>query len=93
MSMSSSDIIATQWGIADTLTLFYTIGGSILVVCAAVWGFKRVMGLLGYSLDEDQEYSGGGSGGGGGGHFTQEDFDNMSNDEKDQLWADSEEVR
>jgi len=46
-AMAPADITATTTGISDALSLFYTIGGSILVVCAAIWGFKRVKGLLG----------------------------------------------
>ena len=46
MAMSASDILATTSGINDALSLFYTIGGSILVTCAGIWGFNRVMSLL-----------------------------------------------
>jgi coat protein B len=45
--MSPADITATTTGISDSLSLFYTIGGAILVVCAAIWGFRKVKGLLG----------------------------------------------
>lgn len=46
-AMAPADVTATTTGISDAMALFYTIGGSILVVCAAIWGFKRVKALLG----------------------------------------------
>lgn len=46
-AMSTADITATTTGISDSLTLFYTIGGTILVVLAGIWGFRKITGLLG----------------------------------------------
>ncbi|WP_191966083.1 major capsid protein [Oryzomonas japonica] len=46
-AMSAADITATTTGISDALTLFYTIGGAILVVMASIWGFRKIQGLLG----------------------------------------------
>lgn len=46
-AMSVADITATTTGISDSLTLFYTIGGTILVVLAGIWGFRKITGLLG----------------------------------------------
>ena len=46
-AMAPADITATTTGITDSLTLFYTIGGTILVVLAGIWGFRKITGLLG----------------------------------------------
>lgn len=46
-AMAAADVTAVTTGISDSLALFYTIGGSILIVCAAVWGFFKVKSLLG----------------------------------------------
>ncbi|MHB8121340.1 MAG: major capsid protein [Desulfuromonadaceae bacterium] len=46
-AMAAADITATTTGITDSLTLFYTIGGTILVVLAGIWGFRKITGLLG----------------------------------------------
>jgi phosphate-selective porin len=46
-AMSPADVTATTTGISDSLTLFYTIGGTILVVLAGIWGFRKITGLLG----------------------------------------------
>lgn len=45
--MSAADVTATTTGISDSLTLFYTIGGTILVVLAGIWGFRKITALLG----------------------------------------------
>lgn len=45
--MNTNDVTATTTGISDSLTLFYTIGGTILVVLAGIWGFRKITGLLG----------------------------------------------
>jgi len=45
--MNAADVTATTTGISDSLTLFYTIGGTILVVLASIWGFRKITGLLG----------------------------------------------
>lgn len=45
--MAAADITATTTGISDSLTLFYTIGGTILVVLAGIWGFRKITALLG----------------------------------------------
>lgn len=34
-------------GISSSDTIYYAIGGAILVVMAGIWGFKRVKSLLG----------------------------------------------
>lgn len=46
-AMAPADVTATTTGITDSLTLFYTIGGTILVVLAGIWGFRKITGLLG----------------------------------------------
>lgn len=46
-AMAPADVTATTTGISDSLTLFYTIGGTILVVLAGIWGFRKITGLLG----------------------------------------------
>jgi Inovirus Coat protein B len=46
-AMAPTDVTATTTGISDSLTLFYTIGGTILVVLAGIWGFRKITGLLG----------------------------------------------
>lgn len=57
-------ITATQSGILDIQTLFYTIGGTLLVIFAAMWGFKKIVALLspewekrGYSSASDMSQS------------------------------------
>lgn len=34
-------------GISSSDTIYYSIGGGILIVMAGIWGFKRVKSLLG----------------------------------------------
>lgn len=62
MSMSSTDLTAVTSGISSSLTFFYTVGGTILVVMASIWGFKKITGLLspewsqrGYSSQSDMD--------------------------------------
>ncbi len=45
--MLPADQAATLAGITGASTLYFAIGGGILVVLAGFWGFKKVMGLLG----------------------------------------------
>lgn len=45
--MNVADVTATTNGISSSLTLFYTIGGTILVVLAGIWGFRKITALLG----------------------------------------------
>lgn len=44
--ISPADVVTIQNGINEGLTLFYTIGGTILVVLAAIWGFQKITALL-----------------------------------------------
>lgn len=46
-AMSANDQTAILTGISGSDTIFYAIGGGILVVMAGIWGFKRVKHLLG----------------------------------------------
>lgn len=46
-AMSAADQTAILSGISGSDTVFYAIGGGILVVMAGIWGFKRVKHLLG----------------------------------------------
>lgn len=55
MRMSPSNITSVISGVNGSLSLFYTIGGSILVVCAAIWGFKKVLSLLGSHRTAEQQ--------------------------------------
>jgi hypothetical protein len=45
--MLPADQAATLAGITGASTLYFAIGGGILVVLAGFWGFKKVMGLVG----------------------------------------------
>lgn len=45
-ALSASDQTAILSGITASDTVFYAIGGGILVVMAGIWGFKKVKGLL-----------------------------------------------
>lgn len=46
-ALSAADQTTILSGISDSDTVFYAIGGGILVVMAGIWGFKRVKNLLG----------------------------------------------
>jgi hypothetical protein len=46
-ALSASDQTSILSGISASDTVFYAIGGGILVVLAGIWGFKKVKGLLG----------------------------------------------
>lgn len=45
--LSAADQTAIQGGITGSDTIFYAIGGTILVVLAGIWGFKKVQSLMG----------------------------------------------
>ena len=44
--LSAGDLTTIQTGIAGADANYYAIGGSILVVLAGIWGFKRVKALI-----------------------------------------------
>ena len=44
--MTPADLTNVTNGINETASLFYTVGGTVLVVFAAMWGFKKVMSLV-----------------------------------------------
>lgn len=46
-ALSATDQTTILNGISASDTVFYAIGGGILVVMAGIWGFKRVKNLLG----------------------------------------------
>jgi hypothetical protein len=46
-ALSGSDQTAILAGISDSDTVFFALGGGILVVMAGIWGFKRVKSLMG----------------------------------------------
>ncbi len=46
-ALSAADQTSILSGITASDTVFYSIGGGILVVMAGIWGFKRVKSLLG----------------------------------------------
>lgn len=46
-ALSAADQTTILSGISASDTVFYAIGGGILVVMAGIWGFKRVKNLLG----------------------------------------------
>ena len=46
-ALSAADQTTILDGITASDTVFYAIGGGILVVMAGIWGFKRVKSLLG----------------------------------------------
>ena len=46
-ALSAGDQTTILSGISASDTVFYAIGGGILVVMAGIWGFKRVKSLLG----------------------------------------------
>ncbi len=56
--MDSPTITAITTGIYDAQSIFYEIGGSILVTLAAIWAFHKVSTLLGFNSvkDNDPEY-------------------------------------
>lgn len=45
-SMSAPDEALVLAGISGADTLFYKVGGAILVVMAGIWAFKKVRGIL-----------------------------------------------
>lgn len=46
-ALSAADQTAIQTGITSADAAFYAIGGTVLIVLAGIWGFKRVRSLLG----------------------------------------------
>jgi len=46
-ALSAADQTTILSGISSSDTVFYAIGGGILVVLAGIWGFKKVKSLLG----------------------------------------------
>ena len=46
-ALSAVDQATILGGINASDTVFYAIGGGILVVMAGIWGFKRVKSLMG----------------------------------------------
>lgn len=46
-ALSAADQTNILAGITASDTVFYAIGGGILVVLAGIWGFKKVQGLMG----------------------------------------------
>ena len=45
-ALSTGDQASILAGISASDTVFYAIGGGILVVLAGIWGFKKVQGLM-----------------------------------------------
>lgn len=45
-ALSAADQTSILAGITASDTVFYAIGGGILVVLAGIWGFKKVQGLM-----------------------------------------------
>lgn len=46
-AISAADETAILAGITSSDATFYKIGAGVLVVLAGIWGFRKVMGLLG----------------------------------------------
>jgi coat protein B len=46
-ALSAADQTSILAGISASDSVFYAIGGGILVVMAGIWGFRKVQGLLG----------------------------------------------
>jgi hypothetical protein len=46
-AISATDEASILTGVSASDSLFYKVGGGILVVMAGIWGFKRVRGMLG----------------------------------------------
>jgi hypothetical protein len=46
-ALSAADQTSIISGISSSDTVFFAIGGAILVVLCGIWGFKKVKGLLG----------------------------------------------
>jgi hypothetical protein len=46
-AMTVADETAIKAGLSASDSIFYTIGGAILVVLAGIWGFKKVQHLIG----------------------------------------------
>lgn len=53
--MDAVSLAAITTGISDTMSLYYIIGGTILVVMAGIWAFNRVYFVL--DSNEDEDYS------------------------------------
>jgi len=47
MPLSSANQSAVLAGVASSDSVFYILGGAILVILSGMWGFNRVLGLLG----------------------------------------------
>lgn len=45
-ALSAGDQTSILAGITASDTVFYSIGGGLLVVMAGIWGFKRVKALI-----------------------------------------------
>lgn len=46
-ALSATEQTAIQAGITGADAVYYAIGGTVLIVMAGIWGFKRVKALLG----------------------------------------------
>jgi LPXTG-motif cell wall-anchored protein len=44
--MSAADETAIKAGLSSSDTIFYSIGGALLIVLAGIWGFKKVQSLI-----------------------------------------------
>ncbi|MHB8121339.1 MAG: hypothetical protein ACYDG4_04215 [Desulfuromonadaceae bacterium] len=44
--MDANSLASITTGITDSQLIFYTIGGTLLVVMASIWGFKKIVSLL-----------------------------------------------
>lgn len=45
-ALDATQQTAIQTGITGSDAVFYAIGGTVLIVLAGIWGFKKVQGLL-----------------------------------------------
>lgn len=46
MALSAENQASILTGVASADSIFYALGGAILVVLAGMWGFYKVMGLI-----------------------------------------------
>lgn len=80
MAMSSSDLTGVLAGISNSDTIFYAVGGGMLVVLAGIWGFRKITDLLDERDYENFDFDAHGS-------------ETLPDHIAERLWRDSEEVK
>lgn len=81
MAMTADNLNGVLAGISNSDTVFYAVGGSILVALAGIWGFRKVWELLDERDYQNYDFDAEGA------------WENMPDHVSDRLFRDSEEVK